>query len=112
MPLPKDEVAKLEAMDISEGGKLVGLCRLHLRDFMKRQTKPIAATELLHALDKEADAFDIPLGRGSGTRRESYKAALTSELSQRHIETYIDDYTMVWHEYADPKRHKRGHIRD
>src|SRR5690349_18961505 len=107
----KDNFERIEKMNISECGKLVGYCRIHLIDFMKRNKKPLRTPDLMEALIKEADQVGVPFSRDNCTRREGYAAAIVSEQQKRTIETSIDYYN-IWHEYVEKDKRYRGHIYD
>lgn len=94
---------ELEKMEISEDGKMVGMCRLHLIDFMKRNKTPLRTPELIDALCKDADRVEIPLYRGECTRREGYACALVSERQKQTI-IVLTDYYNVWHDYQAESR--------
>lgn len=100
----------IENAPISECGKLVGYCRNHIVEYMKNHKEPIRTQELLKALEEDAPRIQIPSARGNCTRREAYKAALTSLRQERHVETDLEWY-MVWHEYAQDDKVYRGRPR-
>ena len=102
---------EIEKMRISEGGKMVGMCRLHLIDYMKRNKTPLRTPDLMNALCNEADRVGVPPFRGSCTRREGYACALVSEQQKRTVITSIDYYN-VWHEYRDDATKYRGFVSD
>jgi len=101
----------IEKMNISESGKLIGQCRIHLLDFMKRNKTPIRNPDLINALCNEADRVGVPMFRGGCTRREGYMCALTSEQQKRTIMTSIDYYN-IWHEYVEKGKRYRGQVYD
>ena len=102
---------EVEKMNISESGKLIGQCRIHLIDYMKQNKEPIRTPELLNALVNDAKRVGIPDFRGDCTKREAYMCALASEQQKRNIEVSLD-YYLVWHEYIEEGRKYRGHVYD
>lgn len=100
----------IESMDITEGGKLIGHCRLHTIEYMKAHPDPIRTPELIAALVDDAERVGIPPSRGSCTKREGYMVAITSLRQVRLIETSTD-YYMWWHEHAPEGKEYRGHVK-